>query len=202
MTNQNSKCCGAKVAISDLGHYNGLTPVCTNCETECDIVYTPSKSEEKTGKGLVKCDRCRQIKPVGLVLENITDVNCGKGLCIDCSKDAYDFTHMRSSPRLENWEERFEEFFGKNSELTRYLVLKYGGILHHEAIFKELKSFISTLLQEERGKFHQLLEDMKIDTTTADSVVEFAISEGTDIEAQILGYNKALNLTQEKNAKK
>lgn len=49
-----------------------------------------SPSPEKEEWELCKCDRCFQIKKIGQILEQRTDVKNGKALCVECTKETYD----------------------------------------------------------------------------------------------------------------
>ena len=43
---------------------------------------------------------------------------------------------------IQEIEKEFEEQFGKDSELNKFLTLKYGTHIHHEPVFQAIKDFL------------------------------------------------------------
>ena len=65
----------------------------------------------------------------------------------------------------EEADKEFENEFGKDSELNKFLTLKYGTHIHHEPVMNLVKSFIHTLRIEDRtsllAEVEGIIETMK-----------------------------------------
>ena len=53
--------------------------------------------------------------------------------------------------------EEFDKKLGKNSELNKFLVLKYGSYIHHESAFNLIKEFISQALTEQQEAVKEIV---------------------------------------------
>lgn len=175
MTNQNSTCCNAPVMVS-AGDEGTACYVCRHCMKAYDIAEQNSKCCGRKGivngnTGEVFCEGCLQPLHTPSKSEEIKMSDCcGAQIyntngekCAHCHKlCGFIYYDHLPTPRLENWEENMFELFSDNMQpLLEIAEGKKDIETWNSSVqnaFENIKSFISTLLQEERNKMSDKLE--------------------------------------------